>query len=54
MVEQSHSCECHGDAVLVACHDDVIVTDRAAGFSDILNAALVGTLNVVTEWEECI
>ena len=54
MVEQSDSRECHCHVVLVACHDDMVVTDGTAGFSDVLNAALVSTLDVVAEGEECV
>ena len=54
MVEQSHASECHGNAVLVAGHDDMVVTHAAASLSNVLYATLVGTLNVVTEGEEGI
>ena len=52
MVEQPDASECHGDAVLVAGHDDVVVADAAAGLCDELDAALVGPLDVVAEGEE--
>ena len=52
MVEQSYAGECHSDAVLVASHDDMVVADAATCLSDVLNTALVGTLNVVAEREE--
>ncbi len=51
-MEQSHAGERHGDAVLVAGHDDVVVAHRAAGLGYVLHAALVGTLDVVAEGEE--
>ena len=54
MVEKPHSRERHGNAVLIACHDDMIVTDGAAGFCDVLNSALVSALDVVAEGEERI
>ena len=54
MVEQPDPRERHGHAVLVACLDDVVVTDRTAGFCDVLNAALVSALNVVAEREESV
>ena len=54
MVEQSHSCECHCHTILIACLDNIVITDRSAGFSNILNTALVSTLDIVTEGEECI
>ena len=54
VVEQSHAREGHGDAILVAGHDDMVVTDRAASLGNEFYTALVGTLNVVAEGEESI
>ena len=54
MVEQSNTCESHCDAILVASLNNIIVTDRTAGLSDEINAALSSTLYIVTEWEECV
>ena len=54
VVEQSHVSEGHGHIVLVAGLDDIVVTDAAAGLCDILHAALVSTLDVVTEGEESV
>ena len=53
-MEKSDACECHSHVILVASHDDMIVTDGSAGLSDILNAALSSSLDVITEGEECI
>ena len=52
MMEQSYACKCHGDAVLVAGHNNMVVTDRAASLCNELYTALVGTLDVVAEGEE--
>lgn len=38
VVEETDSCKCHCDIVLVAGLDNVVVTDRAARLCDILNA----------------
>ena len=54
MMEQSYASEGHGDAVLVAGHDNMVVADAAASLSNELYATLVGTLDVVTEGEEGI
>ena len=54
MVEKSDSRKCHCHIVLVAGHDNMIVTDRSARLRDILNAALLGPLDIVTEREESI
>ena len=52
MVEQTNAGECHRHSVFVAHIDHVVVTDRSARLGDILYAALVGTLDIVAEWEE--
>ena len=54
MVEQTYASEGHGNAVLVAGHDDMVVAYRAASLGDELHATLVGTLDVVAEGEERI
>ena len=52
MMEQTDACKCHGDAVFVAGLDDMIVAYRASCLGDVFHAALVRTLNVITEGEE--
>ena len=47
MVEQSHSCECHGYTKLVAAVNDCVVSDRASRLSDI--AILCGHYEGVDE-----
>ena len=54
MMEQSHAREGHGNAVLVAGHNNMVVANRAASLSNVLYATLVGTLNIVAEGEEGI
>ena len=54
MVEQTYASKGHGDAILVARHDNMVVAHRATGLSNELNTALVGTLNIVAEGEEGI
>ena len=51
-MEQSHACECHCHAVFVACSDNIVITDGAAGFCNVGNAALRCSFDVVTEGEE--
>ena len=51
-MEQADTGECHCHSVFVAHIDHVVVTDRATRLCDILHAALVGTLNIITEREE--
>lgn len=52
MVEQTNARECHGDAILVARIDDVVIADRAARLRNKFYTALVCALNVVAEREE--
>ena len=52
MVEQSHAGEGHDDAVLVALFDDQVVTDGAAGLSDVLDTGGHAALDGVGEGEE--
>ena len=54
VMEKSYACERHGNVVLVARLDDVVVAHRASGLGHILHATLVGTLDVVAEGEEGI
>ena len=52
VVEQSYTREGHGDAVLVAGHDDMVIANAAASLGNVLNATLVSALNIVAEGEE--
>ena len=54
MMEEANVSKRHGDAVLVASVDNIIVTDATACFCYVFHTALVSTLDVVAEWEECI
>ena len=52
MVEQPDARKGHGNAVLVAGLNDMVVPDGAAGLGDKLHARLVGPLDVVPKGEE--
>ena len=54
MVEQSDTGKCHYHIILVTAIDDCIITNGAAGLSNILYAALSGSLDIIEEREECI
>lgn len=54
MVEQAHTGEGHGNTVLVAGVDDMVVAYGTTGLCHILYTTLVGAFNVVTEGEECV
>ena len=54
MMEKAHACEGHGDTVLVASFNHIIVADRTTSLSDILYTALVGALDIVAKGEEGI
>ena len=53
-MEQPQAAEGHGDAVLVAGVDDLLVADGAAGLHDSGHAGAAGALDVVTKGEESI
>ena len=53
-MEQTHAGEGHDDAVLVALFDDQIVTDGAAGLSDVLDTGGNTALDGVGEGEESV
>ena len=54
MMEQADARESHGDAILVARGNDMVITHGAAGLGNVLHAALVCPLNVVAEGEESV
>lgn len=54
MMEQTDSRKCHYNAIFIANLDYIVITNRSARLCDVLNTALVRTLNVVAKWEECI
>ena len=51
-MEQTHSRECHYHAVLIGALDYEVVADGSAGLCNILNAASVSALYIITEGEE--
>ena len=53
-MEQPQAAEGHGDAVLVAGIDDLLVADGAAGLHDGGHAGAAGALDVVAEGEESV
>ena len=54
MMEEANVSKRHGDAVLIACIDNIIVTDATACFCNVFYTTLVSTLDVVAEWEESV
>ena len=52
MMEQSYACHGHGDAVFVACINDMVVANGASGLRYVRYTAFVRALNVVTKGEE--
>ena len=54
MMEQTDTRKGHSYAILVARHDDMIVTYRTTSLSNKLHSTLMGTLNVVAKGEEGI
>ena len=53
-MEKSDSCKAHHHTVLITCINNMVISHRSTRLGYILHATLVRTLNVVTEWEECI
>lgn len=53
-MEQSDACEAHGNVILVAGLDDIIIPDGTARLCDISHTASVCSLHIVAKWEECI
>ena len=51
-MEEANSREGHGDVVLVARFDDMIVANRPTGLRHIANAAAMRPFNVVAKGEE--
>ena len=54
MVEETHAGKGHGHTVFIAAFDHGIVTDRATGLGNVLNAALLSALDIIAEREEGI
>ena len=54
MQEQAQAGEGQYYAVLVAAFNDMVIADGAAGFGDVLYAALDGAFYVITKGEESI
>ncbi len=54
MMEQTDTGKAHHHAIFITCLNNIIVADRAARLSHIFHAALVGPLNIVAKWKECV
>ena len=54
MVEQTNTSKGHSNVVLITSVNNMVVANAATSLSNVLNATLVGSFYVVTEWEECI
>ena len=54
VVEQTDARKCHHHVILVSALDHKVITNGSAGLSNILNAALMRSLDVVGEGEECV
>ena len=52
MMEQTYPREGHGNAVLVAGHDHMIVAHATTCLGDELHTALMGALDIVAKGEE--
>lgn len=54
MVEKSYARKGHSDVILIASGHNMVVANRAASLRNKVNAAFVGTFDVVAEGEESI
>ena len=54
VMEQSDTCKAHGHTVFIASFNDLVISDRTARLSHIFHAALMGSLDIIPEWEESI
>ena len=52
VMEQSDTRKRHNHTVLVAGLDHLVIAHRAARLRHIPDAALIGAVNIITEWEE--
>ena len=54
VVEQTDTGKCHSHSVFIAGSDHVIISHGAARLGNVFHAALISTLDIITEWEKCI
>ena len=54
VMEQSDTCKAHSHTVFIASFNDLVISDRTARLSHIFHAALMGSLDIIPEWEESI
>ena len=54
MVEKPYARKGHSDVILIASGHNMVVANRAASLRNKVNAAFVGTFDVVAEGEESI
>ena len=54
MVEKSYASECHGNAILVAGVDNMVIAHAASGLCYVFNSTLMSTLDIVAKGEESV
>ncbi len=54
MMKQAHAREGHGNAVLIAGINDMVIAHAASGLCYVLHTALVSTLHIIAEGKESI
>ena len=54
MMEQSHSSKAHSHSMFISCFNNLIISYRAAGLCHIFYTAFMGSVNVISKWEESI
>lgn len=54
VVEQTNTGKCHGNSVFIAGFNNIVIPHRTARLCNVLNAALMSPLNIISEGEESI
>ena len=54
MMEQTNTSKCHCHIVFIATLNYSIITNRSAWLRDIFDTALLGTFDIIREWEKGI
>ena len=53
-MEQTDSRKAHHHTILVAGLNDIVIANGSARLGNVFHTALMGTLDIVPEWEESI
>ena len=54
VMEQAKSRHGHRNAIFIARFDDIIIANRTASLSNIIDTAAMSPFDIIAKWEECI